>query len=298
MNFKMVGYTLYATIFILISFASMEVIHLPDALPIENADFAIFDYQTQKNTIKQMVSLQQNTFSFLLDGHKEVFSNNTTISIGKANFLLMKKGRCLMTEKITNEINENYRSMLLFFSNDALLNVIKKHKIAVLKPNKNASVFSFEYDNFMHSFVNSLIDIYKLPAKLQSKLIALKFEELILYLINTSSNNFIPSLIQEIQSLHFMETIEVNKLNKLTLKELSFLCNMSLSTFKREFEKQFQTSPSKWFLEQRLEHAAFLLKNTNTRPSDIFEEIGYESLSNFIQAFKNKFGVTPKQHQK
>ena len=72
---------------------------------------------------------------------------------------------------------------------------------------------------------------------------------------------------------------------------------MSVSTFKREFEKNFKSPPSKWFQEKRLEHAAFLLKNKSKRPSDLFEEIGYESLSNFIQAFKTKFGVTPKRYQ-
>jgi len=99
------------------------------------------------------------------------------------------------------------------------------------------------------------------------------------------------------QNLQFIQTIENNKLNKLTIKELSFLSNMSVSTFKREFEKNFNSSPSKWFQDKRLEQAAYLLKIKSKRPSDIFEEIGYENLSNFIQAFKTKFGVTPKQYQ-
>ncbi len=72
---------------------------------------------------------------------------------------------------------------------------------------------------------------------------------------------------------------------------------MSISKFKREFEKHFYSSPSKWFQEKRLEHAAYLLKAKSKRPSDIYKEVGYDNLSNFIQAFKMKYGVTPKQHQ-
>jgi AraC-like DNA-binding protein len=82
--------------------------------------------------------------------------------------------------------------------------------------------------------------------------------------------------------------------------QLCILCLPSekhVSTFKREFEKRFHNSPSKWFQDKRLEHSAFLLKNESKRPSDIFEEIGYENLSNFIQAFKLKYDVTPKQYQ-
>jgi AraC-like DNA-binding protein len=39
------------------------------------------------------------------------------------------------------------------------------------------------------------------------------------------------------------------------------------------------------------------VENISDEIEDIFEEIGYENLSNFIQAFKIKFGVTPKQYQ-
>ena len=95
----------------------------------------------------------------------------------------------------------------------------------------------------------------------------------------------------------FLNTIETNKHKKLTLTELAFLSNMSVSTFKREFEKHFQESPIKWFQEKRLEHAAFLLKNEQKRASEIYYEIGYESLSSFVQAFKVRFGKTPKQFQ-
>ena len=120
-----------------------------------------------------------------------------------------------------------------------------------------------------------------------------------LYLIELKGLDFLYSLLDnnDNQNQKFIKTIESNRLNKLTIKELSFLSNMSVSTFKREFEKNFHSTPSKWFQDKRLEHSAFLLKNSPKRPSDIFEEIGYENLSNFIQAFKIKFGVTPKKYQ-
>ena len=84
---------------------------------------------------------------------------------------------------------------------------------------------------------------------------------------------------------------------KINEEDLDLHACKSVSKFKREFEKHFKSSPSKWFQEKRLDHAAYLLKNNSKRPSDIYEEIGYELLSNFIQAFKHKFGLTPKQYQ-
>ncbi|WP_299712070.1 AraC family transcriptional regulator [uncultured Tenacibaculum sp.] len=279
----------------------MDIITLPEDLSIQNENaLCIYDYQTSKECLKQMVTLQKNTFSFLIQGNKEVFSNKNNTNINHNSFLLMKKGRCLMTEKITLTEQKNYRSILFFFDNEALINFIHKNNISYVKsPVKKPSIFTFDYDGFLEVFVQSLISISKLNYKVQSKLLETKFEELIVYLINTQGTDFIESLLFEIQNenQHFIEVIEHNKLNKLSLQELSFLANMSLSTFKREFSKHFNTSPSKWFLDQRLEHAALLLQDKSVRPTDIFEEIGYESLSNFVQAFKIKFGITPKQYQ-
>ncbi len=72
---------------------------------------------------------------------------------------------------------------------------------------------------------------------------------------------------------------------------------MSSSTFKRQFEKNYKTSPIKWFQDKRLEQAAFLLQTKSKRPTDIFSTTGFENLSSFTQTFKQKFGITPKQFQ-
>ncbi|WP_299682612.1 AraC family transcriptional regulator [uncultured Dokdonia sp.] len=277
----------------------MNIIHLPDHSSTENKlPFYLIDYHTSEESRKQMVSLKLNTFSFLQEGYKEVFSDRNTIAIENANFLLMKSGHCLMTEKLAN-INDSYRSILFFFSNESLLRFVQKHNIPTPKTIQQSSIYSFEYDAFLKTFVSSLVHINTLKPEVKLHLLSAKFEELLLYLKETKGNDFIFSLIHNTDSKfqHFIEIVESNKLNKLTLKELSFLSNMSVSSFKREFTKHFKSSPSKWFQEKRLEQAALLLKNTTNRPSDIFEEIGYESLSNFIQAFKTKFGVTPKQYQ-
>jgi len=121
-----------------------------------------------------------------------------------------------------------------------------------------------------------------------------------LYLTELHGTDFIQSLIVNSNDAtrKFIHTIESNQLNKLSLKELAFLCNMSVSTFKREFEKHYTESPVKWFQNKRLEYARHLLNNTKKSPSEIYFEVGYENLSSFIQAYKLKYGTTPKHHQK
>jgi AraC-like DNA-binding protein len=277
----------------------MKTITLPDELSLNSSlSIAVYDYESTQEISKQQIVLNKNTFSFLQEGTKEVFFDNSSYAINNAQFLLMKSGHCLMTEKLSN-VQENYRSILLFFSNEAVLKFIRKFELNPTDSNTYFSTYSFDYDSFIKTFVKSILDISKLSKSLQKHILEAKFDEIMLYLIEVKGVDFLYSLINnsDNHTRKFIQIVESNKLNKLTIKELSFLSNMSISTFKREFEKHFHSSPSKWFQEKRLEHSAFLLKNKSKRASDIFEEIGYENLSNFIQAFKVKFGVTPKQYQ-
>jgi AraC-like DNA-binding protein len=80
----------------------------------------------------------------------------------------------------------------------------------------------------------------------------------------------------------------------LTIDELAFLCNMSVSTFKRHFSEVFHTSPKKYFIQNRMEKAKKLLQ-LNKRTSEIYFELGYSNLSSFSSEFKKHFGVSPKQ---
>lgn len=277
----------------------MNTITLPDELALNSKlSIEVYDYESTQEISKQQILLNKNTFSFLQEGTKEVFFDNSSYAINNSQFLLMKSGNCLMTEKLSN-VEEYYRSVLLFFSNEDVLKFIRKFELNAPDSKNYYSTYSFNYDVFIKRFVESLLDISKLSKKIQSRILETKFEEIMLYLVEFKGVEFLYSLISNSSNEHqkFIKTIESNQLNKLTIKELSFISNMSVSTFKREFEKHFRSTPSKWFQEKRLEHAAFLLKNNSKRPSDIFEEIGYETLSNFTQAFKLKFGLTPKQYQ-
>ena len=277
----------------------MNTITLPDELALNSIlSIEVYDYESTQEISKQQILLNKNTFSFLQEGTKEVFFDNSSYAINNSQFLLMKSGNCLMTEKLSN-VDEYYRSVLLFFSNEDVLKFIRKFELNAPDSKNYYSTYSFSYDVFIKRFVESLLDISKLSKKIQSRILETKFEEIMLYLVEFKGVEFLYSLISNSNNEHqkFIQTIESNQLNKLTIKELSFISNMSVSTFKREFEKHFRSTPSKWFQEKRLEHAAFLLKNNSKRPSDIFEEIGYETLSNFTQAFKLKFGLTPKQYQ-
>ncbi len=42
-------------------------------------------------------------------------------------------------------------------------------------------------------------------------------------------------------------------------------------------------------------YTSFLLRNTTKNVSEVSMEIGYESVSHFIKAYKQQYGTTPKR---
>ena len=276
---------------------SANIFTLPTCLNLDLREaIQLYDYQIVSSNANNKVVLASNVISFLIEGKKEVTTSEKFISVANDHFLIMKSGHCLMTENIST--NDVYKSVLLFFTDEfitRLLNRNLQHEIQ----DANEVMKSCAYDDYTRSFVDSLERIYTHDLAFQKRILPLKMEELVLYLLQKNGTSYLDFLVNKKseQKLNFMDVMEANKLKRLTLKELAFLTHMSVSTFKREFEKHYSISPIKWFQNRRLEHAAHLLKDENARPSDIYLDIGYDSLSNFIYAFKQKYKITPKQFQ-
>ena len=277
----------------------MEITVLPKDLKIgESKDLQLYNYRRTEDIKKTKIKLSKNTISFLRTGTKEVIGEDKTVQIGNDHFVIMKSGNCLMTEKVSDSF-KLYQSVLLFFSDEEVLHFLEKHNQFSPNLKVQKSFYIFEYDTFIQNFVKSLEQILKLPKSIQAKMLKNKFEEILLYLLHQNNAEFLNSLVQNVDDKisRLTNIVENNRHNKLTLAELAFLCNMSISTFKRAFFKLYQQPPMKWFSEQRLNHIAFLLKTKRNRPIELYEDAGYENFSNFVQAFRKKFGMTPKQYQ-
>ncbi len=276
----------------------MQTLQLPhDFTQNSAASLQLYDYKTDSATYNTKLNLNQNVFSFLMAGTKQLISHNTTTSIANNNFILIKSGQCIITQALSD--NDYYRSMLFFFDDATLLAFLEKHKIALVNNKPSIAYHVCPYDAYLLTFVESLKQINTYDSDIKRPLLVAKFEELMLYMVHKKGVDFLQNFFSDNNnySRHFKNVVESNSLNTLNINELAFLCNMSVSTFKRTFEKNYNSTPIRWFQDKRLEHSAFLLKNEKKRPTDLYTQIGFESLSSFTQAFKQKYGTTPKQFQ-
>jgi len=83
----------------------------------------------------------------------------------------------------------------------------------------------------------------------------------------------------------------------LALEDYADMCNMSKYHFLRVFEQVTGSSPLKYRNNIRLEHAAEYLMDNQRSAEEIGILVGYSSASYFSSAFKQKFGVSPRQYR-
>ncbi len=81
----------------------------------------------------------------------------------------------------------------------------------------------------------------------------------------------------------------------LRLEEFARLSCRSLSTFKRDFYEVFNTTPSRWLKKKRLEYARMLLQKGDLNINQVCFECGFKNSSHFIQSFKERYKMTPRQ---
>lgn len=285
----------------------MDIINFPEHLFDNNytdtPDLQIANYEAYKLVSKNKINLNKNVFSFLLDGQKDIHFSNDIVSIDHTQALLLASGNFLTTELVGAN---SYSCLLFFFSQKNINDFLLKygHLFNPKDFNKAAAsspYFLMEKDNFIIHFINSIQQIYGLNQTISQKILELKFEEIMLYLADKYGQSFfvyLHSLLINERELSFKMVIEKNLYTSLNIDEVAFLCNMSLSTFKRKFSQLYQESPGKWFQLKRLNKAKKLLLNNEATPSEIYMDFGYDSLSNFSTAFKNQFGYSPKNMMK
>lgn len=252
-------------------------------------------YKTGISSTNNKIAFNQNLICFLQEGLKEIRKPDSKLILQNDSIFLLKSGNTLMSEKTT--IENAYKSILMFFSDEFVFNFLTKNKITL--PSKDFTekdIISIKKDDYISNFEISL-DL--ISSNSNQKLLENKAEEILLYLFEKCSEIIIPffqTILKKNNDIPFLNVIQKEENSNLTIEELAFLCNMSISTFKRKFSDVFQTSPKQYFIEQKMQKAIALLQQ-NKRPSEIYTDLGYETLSAFSNEFKKHFGTSPTHYQ-
>jgi AraC-like DNA-binding protein len=134
----------------------------------------------------------------------------------------------------------------------------------------------------------------KEPDRINPGLIKIKLLELLFDLADADDKLLFQFLqIKRKEKRHITEIIEENLFNPVSLNDLAYLSGRSLSSFKRDFQSIYNTSPLQWIRNRRLDRAKELLANSSLSVTDVCFSTGFENVGHFSRVFKKRFGISP-----
>lgn len=153
---------------------------------------------------------------------------------------------------------------------------------------------SFSNHPLLESCLASLIPYFEVKEPFPESLAALKITEAISILRTIDPE--VDSILANFDDPHKVDLIsfmEKNYMFNMPMEKFGYLTGRSLTTFKRDFKKAFNSTPQKWLTQKRLELAHYQIAERKVKPIDACYETGFENLSHFSFAFKKQFGYAP-----
>ncbi|MDR1167575.1 MAG: AraC family transcriptional regulator [Heliobacteriaceae bacterium] len=193
--------------------------------------------------------------------------------------------------------NGDFKSLTIYFNEELLRDFSLEYKYEARTKQKSAAYICFQPNKALTSFMQSLLDYEEiLNNKSDTKLILLKQKEALMLLLEYDIT--LKDVLFDFSEPHKVDLEAFMNKNfhfNVNLDKFACLTGRSLATFKRDFQKIFNTSPRNWLQQKRLEEALYLLTEKKQTASNIYLDLGFENLSHFSFAFKKKFGYAPTQ---
>lgn len=89
--------------------------------------------------------------------------------------------------------------------------------------------------------------------------------------------------------------IEQNFQNDISVEDIASSCGLNRSYFGKIFRENTGKSPQEFLISYRMVKATELLKLTRLSVGDIGNAVGYPNQLHFSRAFKNVYGISPRQ---
>jgi AraC-like DNA-binding protein len=237
---------------------------------------------------------QNNYVFYVIDGRKMWHTAHGSYDLKKGSCVFVQKGASI----IEQFFDIGFCLVLFFIPDEFICETLKSRSEPIRKAIQDyGTLIHLDTTETLETFFLSMSAYFASTKEPDKGLLELKFRELILTLADNPHNaellSYFCSLLHEPSSVALQRVMESNYCFNLSLEQYAELSNRSLSAFKRDFQKAMHTTPGKWLLEKRLNHALQLLNNKDKSVSEVAFESGFESASHFTRAFKERYQATP-----
>ena len=251
----------------------------------------------------QMSAADNACFHYMLESEVQYKIDDKQVEVG-ANESVVLNCRTVGNTMRASKTPGLNKLVIVHFHPDILKKIYDREMPSLLQKPKNAisnkTSERISNDFLIHKYIEGLLFYFDNPALVSEDILILKLKEIIILLSQTKNADAIQMILSQLFSpaiYTFKQIIEANLFSSITLDELAEYCNLSLSSFKREFAKHYSDTPANYIKTKRLENAAELLKFSDMRITDVAFESGFNELANFTKSFHDKYGVTPSNYR-
>jgi len=238
-------------------------------------------------------------FLYMVEGEINYKTEKQSISIPVNEAVLLKCGNYFSQIK-NSKTFKNHQIVIVHFHPEILKKIydtnLPKIFLQPINIDKSIDLSNISNDFLIQKYIESLLFYFDNPLLTNEDLLVLKLKEIILLLCQTKNAPVIQQILSQLfspTSFTFKQIIENNLFYHLTTNELAEIANLSLSSFKREFRKNYNDTPANYIRNKKLEKAAELLLISKERITDIAFDCGFNDLANFSTLFHDKFHFTP-----
>lgn len=242
---------------------------------------------------------EEACFLYVIEGEINYQLDRDNINIPAKDAVLLKCGN-YFGQMINTKSSKKHEVIIVHFHPEILKKVYDRTLPKILQVPKiiNATINLEKINNelLIQKYIEGLIFYFDNPSLVDEEILVLKLKEIILLLAQTKNAPVIQQILSQLFSpatYSFKQIVDDNIYSHLSSEELAHFTNLSTSSFKREFKKIYNDSPSKYFQNKRLEKAAELLTISDERITDISFNCGFNDLAHFSKCFHVKYNTSP-----
>jgi AraC-like DNA-binding protein len=242
-------------------------------------------------------------FLYIREGQINYNTSNHDVIIPQNDAVLLKCGNYFSQIRST-ATSQKHEIVIIHFHPEILKKIYKTDLPKVFqKPDfvdLNIDLSTINNDFLIEKYIESLLFYFDNPTLISEDLLVIKLKEIILLLCQTKNAPIIQQILSQLfspTSYGFKQIIESNLFYHFSTEELAVMTNLSLSSFKREFKKNYGDSPASYIRNKRLEKSAELLRISEERITDIAFDCGFNDLATFSKLFHDKYNTSPSNYR-
>lgn len=258
--------------------------------------------QTIRTGIRSQ-SLTRHCIGFVLRGTKYIYYGDVRHAVTRGKVFYLDIGTHYIEDIPDN--GRSYEEVILFYSSQQLANILNNlnliYQLTITNDHscpeceKQTHVIA-PADSALRNFFSSVNAGLRENLYLDDSIANhLKLTELI-YLVLSQGDCCLKNKVlsnMDLSKESFEQIVRQHIFSDISIEDLAAHCNMSLTSFKKEFRKHFYEPPHKWLIRQRLMHSRLLLISTSRSIAEIGIDCNFPNTSHFIKLFKKEYGMTP-----